>query len=221
MTSPLNGLRAIVARPVLAIAVLASSVASGQCPDDGKTVFCEVDKGFKGVTFLGGDSYQGFFVGSKFKAGDDPDRVVFWVDDLLLEWKLINPEASHVDARWSTKKQLSSYFRFEIDYINDLQRKNQIRVAGIKLFKPISIKGEGGERTFQIMRAVLGKKGEQVPQYWVATTHPRGIVLLSLIQPKKADSKVASRFIDSYMGSFSGVDAALCETIRSQQPQQK
>jgi len=221
MISLLNGLASFAARPVLAIAVCAPSVVFGQCPDDGKTFFCEVDKGFKGITFLGDDSYQGFFVGSKFRTEDDPNRVVFWVDDLRLEWRLIAPEAFHAGAKSSKKQKLSSYFKFEVDYINDLKRKKQVQVNDLKLFKPISIKGERGEQTFQIMKAILGEKGDQAPQYWVATNHPQGIVLLSVIQTKKDDSQSVNRFIDSYMTSFSGVDAELCKKIRQQQPQQE
>jgi hypothetical protein len=219
MASLLNELTTFVARPILAVAVLAYSVAFSQCPDDGKTFFCEVDKGFNGVTFLGDDSYQGFFVGSKFRTEDDSNRVIFWVDDLRLEWRLVGTEAFHPGVKSSKKQKLNSYFKFEIDYINDLKRKKQIQVNDLKLFKPISVKGERGEQTFQIMKAVLGKKGDQAPQYWVAASHPRGVVLLSVVQTKMEDARSVNRFIDSYMIGFGGVDVAVCETIRKQQPQ--
>jgi len=192
----------------LTLLSLSLSAAPG-CPDGGETLFLKADRGFQGYRLIGGDSYRSFFAGKALErasAGKPAagGRAEFWVDDVLAQWMLVGREAFMEVVPKSEWQLLHAFHEFQSGAVAGIEREPQ----------PLEQKaGDGKPRLFDVWSAALGKASEAT-QFWVATPHPRGVVVLTVIAPSADAIPKARAVIDAYMANYGPIDAAACKRFR-------
>jgi hypothetical protein len=136
------------------------------------------------------------------------------VGPVLAQWGLTFRETFTARATRGDRELLEAFYRWEYDFLVTTSRSAGIAVTDVENFNPIEKKGgDGKTRLFKIWKAVLGKE-KKGTQFWVATPHPRGVVVLALIVPAGAPVAKARAVIDTYIANFGPVDDASCEVLR-------
>ena len=195
-----------------ALALAAWTVsAPTRCPDDGSVSIHAAEDGYVVVRLLGDDSHRCLLKGGTYRELDPEalqGRVMFGIDDLAVQWLLVERAAFVRGALPSAQATLEAYYDFEMSHL----RAQPIVVRSLERFDLFDVTGpDGRRRTFLVWKAVLGDAPG--PQFWVATAHPRGIVVLSVGGRSESASKA---LVDSYLDTFSSVDAESCAALRKE-----
>lgn len=210
---------------LLALASVALAAAPA-CPDTGSTLFFKSDEGFQGYRLEGDASYRSLFVGADWeKASPEKSSPLgwaeFWVDRIFAQWGLMPRETFVSAGVKGDLAVLDAYHRHEFGYLQALAREGKVVVADVESLAPIPVKGSDGKtRHFKVWSALLGAEGK-VRQFWVATPHPRGAIVLTLIPRAEAAEADVRRLIDSYMANFGPVSAAACVRLREERERPK
>jgi hypothetical protein len=213
--------------PLAALTILSLSLsAAPTCPEGGETVFFQVDRGFQGFRLIGGDSYRSFFAGRTFEratsARPSPSgRAEFWVDEVLAQWMLVGRDAFLQGEVRDGRALLEAFYRFQTGTLAGAGATGAATLGAAQAFEPLAEKGADGKvRLFQIWKSALGKESEAT-QFWVATPHPLGVVVLSVIAPSAEVLEKARSVIQSYMFNFGPIDAAGCGRLRAEGARKK
>jgi len=195
-----------------ALALAAWTVsAPPRCPDDGSVSVHAVEDGYIVVRLLGDDSHRSLLKGGTYHDLDREalqGRVMFVIDELAVQWLLVERTAFARGALPSARATLDAYYDFEMGHL----RAQPIAVRSLERFDLFDVTGpDGRRRTFLVWKAVLGDAPG--PQFWVATAHPRGIVVLSVGGRSESASKA---LVDSYLDTFSSVDAESCAVLKEE-----
>jgi hypothetical protein len=207
--------------PLAALTLLSLSLSAAPgCPDGGETLFYKVDQGFQGYRLIGGDSYRSFFRGNSFERGSAATpasgRTEFWVDEVLAQWMLVGREAFLRGPPKDGRELLEAFYRFQSGTLADAGATGAARLGAAQGFDALEERGADGKvRPFKIWKSSLGKESEAT-QFWVATPHPLGVVVLSVIAPSAQAVSKAQGLIDSYMFNFGPLDAAGCKRLRAE-----
>lgn len=191
-------------------------IPEGGCPDTGATTFYKAEDGFQGFRLEGDASYRSYFPGSSWEKVPEgpPGRAEFWLDGLYVGWNRIGQEEFLKAPSRTDREVLDAYYRWEFGYLTEMARTGKVSLGDVETYEPFEKRGNDGKtRLFKIWRAMLGsdKKG---PQFWVATPHPRGAIVLTLIVPQGASVKMARKVIDTYVANLSSVDDRACALLR-------
>lgn len=206
--------------PLAALTISLSLSAPPGCPDGGETLFFKVDQGFQGYRLIGGDSYRSFFPGRSFERGSAATpasgRAEFWVDEVLAQWMLVGSEAFLKGAPKDARELLEAFYRFQAGTLAEAGAGGAGKLGAARGYDPLEERGaDGKRRPFKIWRSSLGSESEAT-QFWVATPHPLGVVVLSVIAPSAQAVPKAQAVIDSYMFNFGPLDAAGCKRLRDE-----
>lgn len=207
--------------PLAALTLLSLSLSAAPgCPDGGETLFFKVDQGFQGYRLIGGDSYRSFFRGRSFERGSAATpasgRAEFWVDEVLAQWMLVGRDAFLKEAPKDARELLEAFHRFQAGTLAEAGAGGAGTLGAARDFDPLEERGADGKlRPFKIWSSSLGRESEAT-QFWVATPHPLGVVVLSVIAPSAEAVSKAQAVIDSYMFNFGPLDAAGCARLRAE-----
>lgn len=209
--------------PLAALTLLSLSLSpnpSPGCPDGGETLFFKVERGFQGYRLVGADSYRSFFPGKTFERGSAAApasaRAEFWVDEVLAQWMLVGNDAFPSGGAKDGRALLEAFHRFQAGTLAEAGATGAARLGAPRGFDPLEERGADGKvRPFEIWKSSLGKESEAT-QFWVATPHPLGVVVLSVIAPSAQAVPKAQALIDSYMFNYAPLDAAGCNRLRAE-----
>jgi len=208
-----------------------ASLAQAQCPDTGRTVFYKQPNGIQGFMLLGDKSYRSFFVGSKFSEIEYKNvktqeitlapRPMFRLDGFVIQWILVERNQFMADKPTTPQEELDAYYKYETRYLTNLVKGSNATHHEFEALTPFEQKCfDGTTRIFLIWKDTLGKDSKDAYQYWVTTTHPQGVVVMSVIQKDPLDHAKLHLLIDSYMANFGGIDAKSCEKLQKDFPPQ-
>lgn len=202
----------------LLVAIISiGTIGFAECPDTGSTLFYKVENGINGYKLFSKESYWSLFVGSEFHtvSGGPPGK--FWMDGSLLEWALIpSSDFAAKKKKASVIPSLKSFFEYEAGFLKANVKKGLTEMEDFADYTPIRRKGADGViRYFKVWSARLGKGTDKKTQYWIANLHPRGAVVLSIIQMNNNDNTKVKVLIDSYIANYGRVSSKVCETLNS------
>jgi hypothetical protein len=201
----------------LALAAVAcwATAAAPACPDDGATTVFRQDKGFAAYRAAGEATYRSFFRGNELEAVD-PDagsgRAEFWLDGLFVQWMRVDDSEFLKSSARTPSDVLEAFYGHESGHLLRVAREQALDVRDLARFEHEE-KHDGVARRFLIWTAILGRKGEASRQYWIATRHARGVVLLTMILRSLDDDSRARSVIDSYLANFSAVRGDECAAL--------
>lgn len=186
------------------VALLLPLTLLGQAPDNGQTLVLKQEKGIQLVRFFGVASVNAFFPGPGFtwveadKNNPDP---TFWVDGMLVQWMHFTREEIGCKRALKGQDLVEFYFRYETSYLRQVANVDASQLHIERFSFTGDQASDGLKHHFLIWSAT--PNGGNTKQYWVATDHPQGLMVMSLIPSQPADENKIKTLIDSYMASYS------------------